>query len=93
MNYTIYKEEMLKLSNGAPAVRAELIAASSQNIPYYTEVSGRTLAAGSIAIVPSESKLYILDTDLLWTDWSTGDKIPAPEPDEDSDGDEEAPNA
>lgn len=92
MNYSIYKEELLNISNGTPAVRAELVASSSENVPYYSDVSGRTLAVGSIAIVPSESKLYVLDTDLLWTDWETGDKIPAPEP-EDDDESEEDPNA
>jgi len=87
MDYFIYSERLVSLSNGNASVIAELVAASSEDIPYYTEVSGRTLAPGSTAIVPSESKLYILDTDLLWTDWSTGTKIPAPEEDE---GDQDA---
>ena len=89
MDYSIYKEELLNISNGLTAVRAELVASSSEKIPYYTAISGRTLAAGSVAIVPSESKIFILDTDLLWTDWETGEKIPAPEDDES----EEKPNA
>ena len=92
MNYAIYKEEMLNISNGIPTVRAELIASASEDIPYYSDVSGRTLAVGSIAIVPNESKLYILDIDLLWTDWETGSKIPAPEPEEDDDESEEESN-
>ena len=79
MNYEIYKEQMLNISNGVPTVRAELIASASEDIPCYSDVSGRTLAVGSVAVVPSESKLYILDTDKLWTDWCTGNKIPAPE--------------
>ena len=78
MNYTIYKEDLLNIANGTPAVRAELVASSSENIPYYSDVSGRTLAVGSIALVPSESKLYILDNDLLWTDWESGTKLSAP---------------
>ncbi|SDB22665.1 hypothetical protein SAMN02910317_01154 [Ruminococcaceae bacterium FB2012] len=78
MNYTIYKEDLLNIANGTPAVRAELVASSSENIPYYSDVSGRTLAVGSVALVPSESKLYILDNDLLWTDWESGTKLSAP---------------
>lgn len=78
MNYTIYKEDLLNIANGTPAVRAELVASSSGNIPYYSDVSGRTLAVGSVALVPSESKLYILDNDLLWTDWESGTKLSAP---------------
>ena len=78
MNYTIYKEDLLNIANGTPAVRAELVASSSENIPYYSDVSGRTLAVGSVALVPSESKLYILDNELLWTDWESGTKLSAP---------------
>ena len=75
MNYSIYKEELLSCSGEAAKVRAELVASSSETIPAYDGIDGRILAAGSVAVVPSESKLYILDTDLLWTDWSNGDKL------------------
>ena len=79
MNYSIYKEELLSCSGEAAKVRAELVASSSETIPAYDGIDGRTLAVGSVAIVPSESKLYILDTDLLWTDWSNGEKLEQPE--------------
>ena len=79
MDYSIYKEELLSCSESAAKVRAELIAASSEAIPPYNGIDGRILAAGSVAVVPSESKLYILDTDLLWTDWSNGEKLEQPE--------------
>ena len=75
MNYSIYKEELLSCSGEAAKVRAELIASSSETIPAYDGIDGRIFAAGSVAVVPSESKLYILDTDLCWTDWSNGDKL------------------
>ncbi|MBR6101074.1 MAG: hypothetical protein IKP95_01465 [Ruminococcus sp.] len=86
MDYSIYKEELITVSEGTPNVKAELIAASSEDVPYYTAVEGRVLTVGSVAIVPSEGKIYLLDTDLLWTDWSSGDKLPAPEDDDDEDG-------
>ena len=79
MDYTICKEELLSCSNGTATVRAELIAASDEDIPGFDSIEGRLLAAGSVAIVPSERKLCILDTDKLWTDWETGDKLPLPD--------------
>ncbi|SDB55076.1 hypothetical protein SAMN02910317_02859 [Ruminococcaceae bacterium FB2012] len=79
MDYSIIRERLVCLSNGMAAVAAELIVASSEVIPYYNEVSGKTLEPGSVVIVPSESKLYILDTDFLWTEWGTGEKLPSPE--------------
>ena len=85
MDYSIISERLVCLSNGTAAVVSELVAASSEDIPYYDEVSGKTLEPGSAAIVPSESKLYILDTDLLWTEWGTGEKLPAPENDDPED--------
>ena len=83
MDYSIYKEELLNISDGTARVRAELIASSSEKVPYFTDPGGRMLSAGSVALVPSEGRVYILDTDLLWTDWGSGEKLPAPEdPDE-----------
>ena len=79
MNYSIYKEELFSCSGEAAKVRVELVASSSETIPAYDGIDGRALAVGSVAIVPSESKLYILDTDLLWTDWSSGDKLELPD--------------
>lgn len=82
MDYSIFNERLVNLSDGTASVIAELVAASSEDIPSYDAVSGRSLEPGSTAIVPSEKKLYILDADRLWTDWSTGTKITAPESDE-----------
>ena len=81
MDYSIFNERISGVSDGTFSVVAELVASSSEAIPYYDTVEGRVLAPGSVAIVPSERAIYILDTDLLWTDWDTGDKIPAPETD------------
>lgn len=79
MDYSIFNEKLAGVSDGTFSVVAELVASSSETIPYYDTVEGRILAPGSVAIVPSERAIYILDTDLLWTNWDTGDKIPAPE--------------
>ena len=89
MDYSIYNEKLFSLSNGTACVVAELVAASSEDIPYYSEISGRTLTPGSTAVVPSEGKLYILDTDLLWTEWDTGTKLPAPEDESDEESETE----
>ena len=89
MNYSIFNEKIAGVSDGTFSVVAELVAASSEDIPCYNGADGRLLAPGSVAIVPSESAIYILDTDLLWTDWDTGNKIPAPEDDEEEDDDDE----
>ena len=86
MDYSILNERLISLSDGTAAVIAEITAASSEDIPYYNTVGGRSFAPGSTAIVPSEGKLYILDTDLLWTEWNTGTKIPAPEVESDGEG-------
>ena len=75
MNYSIFNERLSELSNGTASVIAELVAASSEDIPSPDAVSGRLLNPGSTAIVPSEMKVYILDADGLWTDWSTGEKL------------------
>ena len=79
MDYSIFNEKLAGVSDSTFSVVAELVASSSETIPYYDTVEGRILAPGSVAIVPSERAIYILDTDLLWTNWDTGDKIPAPE--------------
>ncbi len=92
MDYSVFKETLTSLSDGSVSVLAELIASSSETIPYYSDVSDRLLAPGSIAIVPSESAIYILDVDLLWTDWSNGNKLPAPSSDDDDDDDEDDNN-
>ena len=85
MNYSIYKEELLSCSGEAAKVRAELVASSSETIPAYDGIDGRVLSAGSIAVVPSEAKLFILDADLLWTDWSNGEKLELPESSQEED--------
>ncbi|MCR5123048.1 MAG: hypothetical protein K6B74_11580 [Ruminococcus sp.] len=83
MDYSIFSEKLVSLSDGTVSVVAELVASSSETIPYYSNISGRLLAPGSAAIVPSESAIYILDTDLLWTNWDSGEKISPPESDDD----------
>jgi hypothetical protein len=79
MDYSIFSEKLVSLSAGTLSVVAELVASSSETVPYYSAISDRLLLPGSVAIVPSESAIYILDTDLLWTEWGTGEKLPAPE--------------
>lgn len=91
MNYSIFNERFMDISNGTASVIAELVAASSEDIPNYNAISGRLLKPGSTAIVPSEKKVYILDADQLWTDWSTGTKITSPN--DETDNNEEAQNA
>lgn len=81
MDYSIINERLSGVSDGIFSVVVDLVASSSETIPFYNEVADRVLVPGSVAIVPSESAIYILDTDLLWTDWGTGTKIPLPEDD------------
>ena len=95
MDYSIFNERLLSLSNGTVSVVVELVAASSEDIPLFDAIDKRVLMPGSFAIVPSEKKLYILDADQLWTEWGTGTKITAPESDdnEGDDNEEEEQNA
>ena len=65
MDYSIFNEKLAGVSDGTFSVVAELVASSSETIPYYDTVEGRILAPGSVAIVPSETAIYILDTDLF----------------------------
>lgn len=92
MDYTIFNERFAGISEGTCSVVAELVATASENIPYYSDIEGKLLVPGSVAIVPSESAIYILDADLLWTNWDTGNKLPAPAT-EDNDPEEEDQNA
>ena len=70
MNYSINDEDLLRVdSSGRAVVRAELWAASENDLPAYDAIPDRILAEGSAAVVPGESKLYLLDFDRTWKEW------------------------
>lgn len=70
MSYRISEEKMVSLgANGTPNVEVVIFASSSEDLPAYDAVSGRILVPGSLAIIPSESKVYALDLDNVWKEW------------------------
>ena len=71
MNYSIDNEKIISMNNNMVTVRAELWAASAQDIPDYDGIEGRILVPGSIAIVPTEGKFYVLGFTNLWSEWGS----------------------
>lgn len=71
MNYTIDNEAIVSISDGKVNVKAELWAASAKDIPAYNGINGKVLMPGSIALVPSESKIYVLDFSNKWCEWGS----------------------
>lgn len=71
MNYTIDSETIISVNEGKVSVRAELWAASVEDLPDYNSIKDRILVPGSIALIPSESKIYVLDFSNSWTEWSS----------------------
>lgn len=71
MNYSIDNETIISMDSNAVKVRAELWAASAADIPDRDGIEGRVLAPGSIAVVPTEGKFYVLGFTGLWAEWGT----------------------
>ena len=66
----IKNEKVITISSsGIASVDAELWASSSEDLPVYDSIAGRELVPGSIAAVPSESKIFVLDFDHEWKEW------------------------
>ena len=75
MNYSIDNETIVSVENGAVKVRAELWAASADDIPAYNSIVGKVLVPGSIAVVPTEGKFYVLGFSNLWAEWGAEPEI------------------
>ena len=70
MSYRVSEEKMVFIDReGIPNIEAVIFASSSEDLPAYDAVSNRVLVPGSLAIIPSESKLYALDLDNAWKEW------------------------
>ncbi len=69
MNYMIDSEEIVKVSGSTVTVRAVLWVSSVSDLPEYDSISGRSLAAGSVAFVIGSSEIYVLGFDNSWTAW------------------------
>ena len=63
------KNTTANTATGTTQSEAELIVSSSEDIPDYNEIPGRVLLPGSAALVPSESKIFVLDLDNEWKEW------------------------
>lgn len=70
MDYVISEQKFIKLdSDSVTHIEAVLFVASSETIPDYDDIPNTLLVPGSIAIVPSETKIYVLDLDNQWVEW------------------------
>lgn len=70
MSYRVSEEKMVFIDReGIPNIEAVIFASSSEDLPAYNAVSNRVLVPGSLAIIPSESKVYALDLDNDWKEW------------------------
>lgn len=67
---SIYEEKVISTDGtGTARVADTLIVSASADLPAADGLSGRILVPGSIAVVPSESKIFVLDTDDEWKEW------------------------
>jgi hypothetical protein len=70
MDYIISEQKFIKIdSDSVTHIEAVLFVASSETIPDYDDIPNTLLVPGSIAIVPSETKIYVLDLDNEWKEW------------------------
>ena len=71
MSYRISEQKVVSIdkATGKTVIEVVLFASSSENIPDYDDIAGNLLAAGSLAIIASESKVYVLDLDNEWKEW------------------------
>ena len=71
MDYIISEQKFIKLDGDSNShIEATLFVSSSENLPDYDDIPNTVLVPGSIAIVPSESKVYVLDLDNEWEEWN-----------------------
>lgn len=71
---SIYEEKIISTDgSGTARVADTLIVSASADLPAADGLSGRILVPGSIAVVPSESKIFVLDTDDEWKEWGADD--------------------
>lgn len=67
--YRIKKEKIESIKDGVAYVEVELWVSDAESIPAADGIDGRQLVPGSIAIIPSESSIYVLDFDSKWKEW------------------------
>ena len=71
MDYIISEQKFIKLdSDSVSHIEAVLFASSTETLPDYDDIPSTLLVPGSIALVPSESKVYVLDLDNEWKEWN-----------------------
>lgn len=71
MDYRISEQKFIKLDEDSNSnIEATLFVSSTENLPDYNDIPNTVLVPGSIAIVPSESKVYVLDLDNEWEEWN-----------------------
>lgn len=68
-NYSFDEVKTVEIANGKTYIRVTMWARSSQDVPAYDDFSDSILAAGSVAIIPSEGKVLFLDFDNNWKEW------------------------
>ncbi|MBR1750448.1 MAG: hypothetical protein IJ740_06115, partial [Ruminococcus sp.] len=73
----ILREKFLGFNGGRTLVRAELCVDSAAELPGKNDISGRTLAAGSLAWDISAGKFFGLKADGTWVDQEEGETAPA----------------
>lgn len=67
--YRIKNEKIKSIKDGVAYVEAEIWASDAESIPAADGIDGRRLVPGSIASIPSESSIYVLDFDAEWKEW------------------------
>lgn len=65
----IRSEKIEQIREGVAYVEAELWVSDSESLPDADGISGRQLMPGSIALVQSESSIYVLGFDDEWKKW------------------------
>ncbi|MBR4554284.1 MAG: hypothetical protein IKO27_01680 [Ruminococcus sp.] len=69
MTYSVNKETILAAGDGVLYVRSELWVSAEEALPAYDAIEGRVLTPGSLAVIPSLSRIYVLDFDNTWKEW------------------------
>lgn len=70
MDYRLSDQKFISLdSDGLSHVEAVIWVASSEDVLAYDGISGYVLEPGSATVIPSESRLLLLDLDNTWKEW------------------------
>ncbi|MBR1864510.1 MAG: hypothetical protein IJ806_10530 [Ruminococcus sp.] len=73
----IIKEQLICTGTDRSLVRAELCVDSAAELPGKNDISGRTLAAGSLAWDISAGRFYGMKSDGTWVDQTAGSSVSA----------------